>query len=125
MGLTATLRKGAAKAMAKAGDIKVACTYTHVPETTAAVSFDPANDTVDLSTSTYTFEALMASTRKAEMDWLGISEAASKLVVDYTSLPIDDPNDKDYVVIDGVTWRVIRARSTPGSVVHIIYIRRT
>lgn len=125
MGLTDTLRKGAAKAMAAAGDIKVACVYTHVPETSSAVAYDPTTDAVTLSTQVYNFDAIMTGTRKAEMDWLGISEAASKLVVDYNQLPIESPTDKDYVVINGITWRVIRGRTTPGSIVHSIYIRRT
>lgn len=127
MSLNATLKAAAATAMNAVGDVKVSCTYTHVPEVTAAQTFDPTNDTVTLTTQEYTFDAVLAGLRKVEMDWLAdeADETAQKLIVNYDALPIDEPTPKDSVVINSQTWNVVRVKGVPGKAVHIIFLRRS
>lgn len=125
MGLNATLKAAAATALAKTGDLKVACVYTHVPEVTSAVTFDPVNDTVTNTSTVYNFDAILTNLTKAELDWLGIDAVTQKIIVNYDALPIDKPTQKDSVVIDGETWQVRRVKGVPGKSVHVIFIRRS
>lgn len=125
MGLNATLKKAATTALTKTGDLKEACVYTHIPEVTGAVAFDATNDTVANTSTEYTFDAVLASLTKAEVDWLGAQDAVTqKLIVNYDALPVK-PTQKDNVVIDGDTWEVRRTKGVPGNSVHVIFLRRS
>jgi hypothetical protein len=127
MSLTATFRTAAATIMRAAGDTKVTCVYTHVPEVTTGPDYDPITDTVAVTTQEYTFEAFLSGLRKVDMDWLADAgdETIQKLVVDYAGLPVDEPTNQDSVVINSQTWQVIRARPLPARAAHILFIRRT
>lgn len=120
MGLNATLKQAAKTAMRATGDLTVRVTYVK----RAFGAYDAATDTRAVTTTPYPdVPALLCRFTEDDADWYPTNAKGQKLLIAYLDLPIE-PDDADYVIIDGAEWNLHKRKALPGSSLHILFVRQ-
>lgn len=118
MGLTATFRKGAAKAFQMAGDVVRSVTYVEV----ALGAYNAATGVRAVTATNYTVQALLCGLTDREQTWFPADANVQKAIVPYTSLSIE-PSSQDYFEIDGARWEITKIVTPPTKAIRIFYIQ--
>lgn len=120
MGISkAGIAKLVENAFPKFGDLRTTVTYRQV----VPGVYDPVTDTTsDTVTNTTVDNAILASLSKAEYGWFPADRNTQKVLIPYNSLPGVTPGEADKIIINGLTWEIVRIKTPTGAALYIFYV---
>lgn len=118
MALSDTIRQAFVAAQSAAGDTKVTFTLRQITPGT----YNPATDDYGTTNPVDTVLTLfMYGLDEQEVDWFPADWEMRKVMVHLDDIP-SAPDTTDYVLVDGVEWRINRVKPLPGEELFILYL---
>jgi len=119
MGLKEAFQKAAAAAFNAAGNVKIAITYSSVPNPT----YVPATGVVTEAETDYSVNAIREEYKSKEIDNVNIKPKDIKFLILYEDLTII-LSTKDYVTIGATRWNVVDWEIDPADALWTIQVRQ-
>lgn len=116
--LAAKIKALVTKAFQKTGDLRTSATFNQI----TVGAYDPATGAPSVATTTTTLtNTILTSISSSEAGWFPADRNTQKLFIAASDLPTR-PTLTDNVIIDGVTWEIVKVRTVPGYSLWIVFI---
>jgi phage baseplate assembly protein gpV len=130
--LKTTIQKAAKKALKVADSLAVDATYVRRGDTTLS-NYDPATGELTVGESTATIRAFLVAVTAHEIESLGLTPRAKKVIFSRSGFAYDFVEAEDKITFasgdvpdeDVGTWEVVRTLSEPSESIFILAIQRS